>query len=113
MLLFDLVVEYVRNSGFPTPTDIQREIDAGFGNQELLWDADELKAALSAAPSEILSESTNESSSPKSSSKNSTGASEQTYPSGVLLRIPETNDALGGAPNNNKMVATKNPANYS
>lgn len=111
MLLFDLVVEYVRNSMYPSPTDIQREIDAGFGNQELPWDAEELKAALSAAPSEVLSESTNESSPSKSSSKNSTGASEPTYSSGVLLRIPETNDASNGAPNNiNRLVATRNPA---
>jgi hypothetical protein len=113
MLLFDLTIEYVRNAIFPSVNDIQREIDAGFGNQDVPWDEEGLKAVLSAAPSEILSESTQESSPSKNSSKNSTGASEPTYPSGVLLRIPETNDALGGAPNNNKMVATKNPANYS
>jgi phospholipid-transporting ATPase len=113
MLLFDLTIDYVRMALFPSVNDIQREIDAGFGNQDVPWDAEELKAVLSAAPSEILSDTATKEWSPtKNSSKNSTGASEPTYPSGVLLRIPETNDAPGGAPIN-KMVATKNPANNS
>jgi phospholipid-transporting ATPase len=112
MLFFDLTMEYIRNTFFPSSTDIQREIDAGFGNQDLPWDAEELKAAISAAPSEIISssESHSQSQDKSSPSKNVVGASEPTFPSGVLLRIPETNDVPGsGAP---KLVATKNPVDW-